>query len=161
MSQTAHLLFLFTFHFSFRPSPSPGQDDSTQYHSAPRFILNEISPSTTLKVFTSPIAPQLLCTVLLSSNPPRPSAKKNTSYIKSSPLYDLRICSTPEVLRDRSAYKTLNHAVCNQTIRYLAVKIEFPSIKIHTMARHLHNRIAPMVCDFLDLAKNKPKLKQG
>ena len=132
MSQTAHLLFLFTFHFSFRPSPSPGQDDSTQYHSAPRFILNGISPSTTLKVFTSPIGPN--CSVPCSFRPIRrgpPPKKKNTSYIKSSPLYDLRICSTPEVLRDRSAYKTLNHAVCNQTVRYLAVKIEFPSIKIH------------------------------
>lgn len=78
-----------------------------------------------------------------------------TSYIKSSPLYDLRICSSIEILRDRAIFKSLNSAVQNKTIQGTTVSVQSPSIKIHSMARPLHDGIAPMVCDFLGLVRQE------
>lgn len=73
-----------------------------------------------------------------------------TSYIKSSPLYDLRVCSTAELLRDIPAYNTLKNALGNE-IR--AVNVQPSSITLQTMARPLHDAIAPMACDLLDVVK--------
>lgn len=73
-----------------------------------------------------------------------------TSYIKSSPLYDLRVCSTAELLRDIPAYNTLKNALGNE-IR--AVNVQPSSITLQTMARPLHDAIAPKACDLLDVVK--------
>lgn len=52
----------------------------------------------------------------------------------------------------QEAYRSLSYAIGNQ-IRWLTVNVESPSIKIQTVARPLHDAIAPMVRDFIDVVK--------
>lgn len=75
------------------------------------------------------------------------------SYIDSSPLYDFRLCSRTEILQDKTIWKSLQSAVRNKRIRGVTVNVQHPSIKFHCMSRPLHDAVAPMACDFLDLAK--------
>ena len=72
-----------------------------------------------------------------------------SSHIQTRRLYDFRIYSSPEVLNDHEIKNLLHHAIQDNKIRGVTVSSENPSVKLHTMARPLHDAISALAYDFL------------